>query len=159
VRNVIREIDARIPVSDIRTMDEVVKASIAEPRFAMGLLTLLGALALVLSSIGIFGIVAQVVAARSHEFGIRAALGASPAQLVMLSVRGGVTQTLVGLAAGIVSALFLTRAMRGLLEGVTPTDVPTFIAVVLVTGLVAMLATVGPARRAGKADPMTALQD
>lgn len=159
VRNVIREIDARIPVSDIRTMDEVVKASIAEPRFAMGLLTLLGALALVLSSIGIFGIVAQVVAARSHEFGIRAALGASPAQLVMLSVRGGVTQTLVGLAGGIVSALFLTRAMRGLLEGVTPTDVPTFIAVVLVTGLVAMLATVGPARRAGKADPMSALQD
>jgi predicted permease len=159
VRGIIRGMDPRIPVSDIRTMEDVVKASIAEPRFAMGLLTLFGVLALVLSAVGIFGIVAQVVAARAHEFGIRAALGASPNQLVLLSVRGGVMQTAIGIVLGTLGALVLTRAMRGLLQGVTPTDVPTFVGVIAVTALVAMVATFGPARRAARADPMQVLHE
>lgn len=159
VRGVIRGMDPRLPVSDVRTMDDVLKASIAEPRFVMGLLSLFGVLALVLSAVGIFGIVAQIVAARSHEFGIRAALGASPGQLVVLSARDGVPQTVAGLVIGVAGALALTRAMTGLLEGVTPTDVPTFVAVVLVTGSVAMLATLLPARRAARADPMQVLHE
>jgi predicted permease len=159
VRSIIRDIDPRLPVSEIRTMDDVVAGSIAAPRFAMGLLGLFGILALVLSSVGIFGIVAQLVAARQHEFGIRAALGASPRDLVALSVKGGVTQTLAGLVIGIAAALALTRVMIGLLEGVTPTDVPTFAAVVAITGVIAMMATIGPARRAAKADPMAVLHD
>lgn len=159
VRQIVQQLDPRIPVSDIRTMDDVLKASIAEPRFAMGLLTLFGVLALLLASVGIFGIVAQMVAARSHEFGIRAALGASPSSLVRLSVRDGLVQTSAGLVAGIVGALLLTRAMSGLLQGVTPTDVPTFALVLLVTAGVATLATVLPARRAARIDPMQVLHE
>jgi putative ABC transport system permease protein len=159
VRGVIRRIDPRIPVSGVRTMDDVVAASIAQPRFAMALLGLFGVLALLLSAVGIFGIVAQLVAARSHEFGIRAALGASPRNLVLLSMRGGLVQTLVGLVTGIAAALVLTRAMQGLLEGVTPTDPLTFVTVVMVTGAVALVATLGPARRASRVDPMTTLHE
>jgi predicted permease len=159
VRGIIRDLDPRMPVAEIRTMEDVVAGSIAAPRFAMSLLSLFGVLALVLSSVGIFGIVAQLVAARQHEFGIRAALGASPRELVSLSVRGGVMQTVVGLVVGVAAALALTRVMSGLLEGITPTDLPTFVTVIAVTGAIAMLATVGPARRAAKADPMAVLHD
>ena len=123
----------------------------------MSLLSLFSVVALVLSAIGIFGIVAQLVAGRMHEFGIRAALGASPKELVLLSMRGGLTQTAVGLVAGTIAALALTRLMSGLLQGVTPTDLPTFAAVVCVTGVVALVATIGPARRAAKVDPVRVL--
>ena len=157
VRATIRAMDPRLPVSEMRTMREVIRASIAEPRFAMELLALFGALALTLSAIGIFGIVSQVVASRSHEFGIRAALGATPSQLMGLSLRAGVRQAVVGLTIGVVAALLLTRAMRSLLHGVAPTDPITFALVVVVTGIVALAASAGPARRAGKMDPATVL--
>ena len=159
VRAVIREMDPRLPVSEVRTMEDVVGQSIAEPRFAMGLLGLFGVLALVLSAIGIFGIVSQVVTARSHEFGIRAALGATPRDIVMLSLGTGVRQTLAGLAVGVVAALLLTRAMTGLLHGVAPTDPITFAIVIVVTAAVAIAASVIPARRAGKADPTVVLHE
>ena len=138
-------------------MREIVNAAIGGPRFAMEALGLFGVLALVLSAIGIFGIVSQVVASRSHEFGIRAALGATPRELISLSLKTGVRQALAGLAIGIVIALVFTRAMTSMLQGVTPTDPWTFAAVVVVTGLVAVAASVGPARRAGKADPAKVL--
>jgi ABC-type antimicrobial peptide transport system permease subunit len=123
----------------------------------MEALGLFGVLALVLSAIGIFGIVSQVVASRSHEFGIRAALGATPRELVALSLRSGVRQALLGLAIGLVVALALTRTMTSMLQGVTPTDPWTFAAVILVTGAVAVAASVGPARRAGRTDPARVL--
>ena len=138
-------------------MEEILGTSIAAPRFAMQLLTGFGLMALVLSAIGIFGIVSQVVASRAQEFGIRAALGATPGDLVRLSLRTGVRQALVGLAIGIVIALVVTRAMTSMLQGVTPTDPWTFAGVVVVTGLVAVAASVGPARLAGKADPSRVL--
>ena len=159
VRAIIRDMDPRLPVSEVRTMDSIVGDSIAEPRFTMGLLSLFGILALVLSAIGIFGIVAQIVATRRHELGIRAALGATPRELVMLSLRGGVRQTLIGLVIGIVLALLLTRALSALLHGVTATDPVTFGAVLLVTTGVALLATLGPARRAGRVDPVAVLHE
>jgi ABC-type antimicrobial peptide transport system permease subunit len=112
-----------------------------------------------LSAVGVFGIVSQVVASREHEFGIRAALGASPLELVRLGVRAGVVQAAAGLALGVALALVLTRAMRSLLHGVAPTDPITFAAVVLVTGVVAVAASVWPARRAGRADPATVLHE
>ena len=140
-------------------MDQVLGASIAEPRFAMGLLGLFGALALTLSAIGIFGIVSQVVAARTYEFGIRAALGAVPQQLVSLSLRAGVAQAAAGLVIGVVLALVLTRTMTAFLHGVAPTDPVTLGGVVLVTGLVAVGASVWPARRAGRADPASVLHE
>ncbi|MGH7637964.1 MAG: ADOP family duplicated permease [Gemmatimonadaceae bacterium] len=157
VRAVIRDIDPRLPISELRTMRDIVNSAIAGQRFAMEALGLFGVLALVLSAIGIFGIVSQVVASRSHEFGIRAALGATPRDLLALSLRTGIRQALVGLALGIAVALMSTRALTGMLQGVTPTDPWTFGAVVLVTGLVAVAASVGPARRAGRTDPARAL--
>ena len=116
-----------------------------------------GVLALILSAIGIFGIVSQVVASRAQEFGIRAALGATPHELVVLSLRTGVLQTAVGLAIGIVVALILTRAMGSMLQGVKPADPLTFAIVIVVTGLVAIGASLGPARKAGRADPSRVL--
>jgi len=157
VRSIIQQLDKRLPISEIRTMRDIVNSAIAGPRFAMELLGLFGALALLLSAIGIYGIVSQVVASRSHEFGIRAALGATPSELVMLSLRTGVRQALIGLGFGVLVALLFTRAMTSLLHGVTPADPVTFAGVVLVTGIVAVAASVGPARRAGKADPARVL--
>jgi ABC-type antimicrobial peptide transport system permease subunit len=157
VRSVIRQLDPRLPISEVRTMRDIVNTAIGGPRFAMQALGLFGALALVLSAIGIFGIVSQVVASRSHEFGIRAALGATPRELVALSLRTGVRQALTGLAIGIVAALILTRALSSMLQGVTPTDAWTFAAVIFVTGAVAVAASVGPARRAGRTDPARVL--
>jgi predicted permease len=159
VRAAIRTIDPRLPVSEIRTMDEIVAESIAGPRFAMELLGIFGVLALTLSAIGIFGIVSQVVASRMHEFGIRAALGASPRALVTLSLRAGVRQALVGLAIGVAVALVLARTIASLLHGVAPTDPGTFVAVVAVTGAVAVAASVWPARRAARIDPATVLHE
>ena len=157
VRSIVKQLDPRLPVSEVRTMHDIVNAAIGGPRFAMGALGLFGVLALALSAIGIFGIVSQVVASREHEFGIRAALGATPRELIGLSLRTGVRQALAGLVIGIVIALLFTRAMTSMLQGVTPTDPWTFAAVVLVTGLVAVAASVGPARRAGRADPARVL--
>jgi predicted permease len=157
VRAIIREMDPRLPISNARTMRDIVNTAIAGPRFAMQALGMFGALALLLSAIGIFGIVSQVVASRAHEFGIRAALGATPGELVTLSLRTGVRQTIAGLAIGIGIALVLTRLMTSMLQGVTPTDPWTFGAVIVVTGLVALGASLGPARRAGKADPSRVL--
>ena len=157
VRAVIREIDARLPISEIRTMKEVINSEIAGPRFAMGALGFFGVLALTLSAIGIFGIVSQVVASRAHEFGIRAALGAAPGDLVRLCLKTGIRQAVLGLIAGIVLALVATRAMTSMLQGVTPTDPLTFAAVAVVTGVMAIGASLGPARRAGKADPAKVL--
>jgi predicted permease len=157
VRATIKQLDSRLPISEVRTMREIVNTAIGGPRFAMQALGLFGVLALVLSAIGIFGIVSQVVASRSHEFGIRAALGATPRELVALSLRTGVRQALIGLGAGIVIALVFTRAMTSMLQGVSATDPWTFMAVVVVTGLVAVAASLGPARRAAKTDPARVL--
>jgi putative ABC transport system permease protein len=157
IRSIVRQMDPRLPVANARTMRDVVNTAIAGPRFAMQALGMFGILALVLSAIGIFGIVSQVVASRAQEFGIRAALGATPGDLVRLSLRTGVRQAVAGLGIGIVIALIVTRAMTTMLQDVTPTDPWTFAGVIVVTGLVAVVASVGPARRAGKADPSRVL--
>ena len=118
----------------------------------MQLLGLFGVLALTLSAIGIFGIVAQVVASRTQEFGIRAALGATPSSLLLLSLGSGTRQAGAGLVIGVIVALALTRTMTSMLQGVTPTDPVTFASVVVVTGVVAIGASLIPARRAAKTD-------
>jgi predicted permease len=157
VRSVIREVDPRLPVSEIRTMGDVIDSAIAGQRFAMELLGLFGALALVLSAIGIYGIVSQVVASRAHELGIRAALGATPRALLKIGLRSGARQAIVGLVIGVGMALVLTRALGAMLHGVRSTDPWTFASVVLVTGIVTIMASVGPAVRAGRTDPAKVL--
>jgi len=158
VRSTVKAVDPRLPVSEVRTMRDIVNAAIGGQRFAMQTLGAFGAVALLLSAIGIFGIVSQVVASRFHEFGIRAALGATPRELMAIGLRSGLRQAMVGLGVGIVAALLLTRVLGVLLQGVSSTDPLTFIAVVAVTGLVAIVASLGPARRAGRIDPNIALR-
>jgi len=158
VRAQVRAIDPRLPVSEVRTMRDIVDAAIGGQRFAAETLGVFGFVALLLSAIGIFGIVSQVVASRLHELGIRAALGATPMDLMTMALGSGVRQAMIGLAIGVVAALMLTRVLHSLLHGVTPTDPLTFIAVVVVTGLVAVVASVAPAGRAARVDPNAVLR-
>jgi ABC-type antimicrobial peptide transport system permease subunit len=158
VRAAVKSVDARLPVSEVRTMRDIVNTAIAGQRFAMGTLAVFGIVALLLSAIGIFGIVSQVVASRFHEFGIRAALGATPRELSAIGLRSGLRQAVIGLAIGIAAALLLTRLLVSLLHGVSPSDPMTLAAVVVVTGLVALAASLGPAWRAGRIDPNVALR-
>ncbi|HEV8214880.1 MAG TPA: ABC transporter permease, partial [Gemmatimonadaceae bacterium] len=158
VRAQVRSLDPRLPVSEVRTMREIVDAAIGGQRFAAETLGLFGFVALLLSAIGIFGIVSQVVASRLHELGIRAALGATPMDLMTMALGSGLRQAMVGLAIGIVAALLLTRVLHSLLHGVTPTDPVTFGVVVVVTGLVAVIASVAPAGRAARVDPNAVLR-
>ncbi len=158
VRSAVRAIDPRLAVSDVRTMRDIVNAAIGGQRFAMQTLAVFAIVALVLSAIGIFGIVSQMVASRMHELGIRAALGATPGQLTRLGLGTGLRQAGAGLLIGILAALALTRALASMLHGVTPTDPVTFASVVVVTGAAAVIASVLPARRAGRVDPNAALR-
>jgi predicted permease len=158
IRAVVRSVDSRLAVSEVRTMRAIVDAAIGGQRFAMETLGIFGLVALVLSAIGIFGIVSQVVASRFHEFGIRAALGATPRDLMTIGLRSGLQQAATGLVVGVVAALLLTRVLHTLLHGVTATDPVTFVAVVAVTGVVTIVASLAPARRAARIDPNAALR-
>lgn len=154
----IRRLDPRLPVSEVRPFAAVLGASIAAPRFAMTLLAGFAALALVLSATGIFGVVAQAVALREKELGIRAALGARPGDLFRLAVGSGTRLAAMGIGLGLAGALGLTRFLQGLLTGVSARDPVTFGVVAVVTGAVALAACAGPARRAAGANPATALR-
>jgi predicted lysophospholipase L1 biosynthesis ABC-type transport system permease subunit len=158
VRAAVRSVDSRLAVSEVRTMRDIVDAAIGGQRFAMETLGIFGLVALLLSAIGIFGIVSQVVASRFHEFGIRAALGATPRDLMTIGLRSGLQQAATGLGVGVVAALLLTRVLHTLLHGVTATDPLTFVAVVAVTGVVTIVASLAPARRAARIDPNAALR-
>ncbi|MEP7064676.1 MAG: ABC transporter permease [Gemmatimonadota bacterium] len=157
IREQVHALDPEIPLAHVRTMDDIVRSSIAKQRFSMLLLAAFGVLALVLAVVGIYGVVAQLVAARRQEFGVRAALGASPNALVRMSLWDGVKQTGIGLAIGAAAALMLSRLLQGMLYGVSPSDPVTFGAALLLTGTVAMAASYLPARRAGRVDPVSAL--
>jgi putative ABC transport system permease protein len=147
-----------LPVSKVKSMDDVAAASFAERRFNMLLLTLFAALALVLAAVGIYGVISYAVTQRTQEIGIRMALGADRADVLKLIIRNGLVLTLLGIAIGVGGAFGLTRLMSTLLFGVTPTDKPTFIAVSAVLIFVALLACYIPARRATKVDPLIALR-
>lgn len=147
------EIRRDVPVAQIRTMDEVVSESVSTPRSTMWLLFSFAALALLLSSVGIYAVLAYTVAQRTREIGIRIALGAR-AEAILRGILGrSLVVTSVGLAVGIAGAYAATRALRTLLFQVAPHDVATFIAMPAVLLAVALLATYVPARRAARVDP------
>ncbi len=153
VRAVIRRADPRLPISEVRTMQEIVDASIAAPDFAMQLLSGFGFLALTLSAVGVFGVVAHSVAIRQQEFGIRAALGARPSELLRMALGSGFRQTAAGIAIGVGLALVTTRLLGSILQGVGTADPLTFGTVVAVTALVTLGASMVPALRAARAEP------
>ena len=151
-------IDKHQPISDIKPMGQLVTESVATPRFRTMLFVIFGALALALAAIGIFGVIAYTVARRTHEIGIRMALGAQAGDVLKLVMRQGLALALAGIAAGLAGALALTRLMKTLLFEVSATDPVTFVIVPPLLAAVAMFACWIPARRATKVDPLRALR-
>jgi predicted permease len=158
VKNTVWSFDRNLPVSEVLTMDAVVADANAQPRFEMLLLAVFAAVALALAAVGIYGVMSYSVSRRTHEIGIRLSLGASRADVLRLVVRQGMVLALAGSVAGLVGALLLSRLMTNMLYGVRPTDPIIFAGVAMVLGLVALVATYVPARRATRIDPMVALR-
>ncbi len=158
VRHAVRQVDSDQPVIQMRTMEEVISESIWRQHVSASMLGIFGAIALLLATVGIYGVLSYSVSRRTHEIGIRSALGATRRDLLRMVIGEGLLLTLLGVAAGIVAALGLTRLLTGLLYGVQPRDPLTFAALSLLLGGVAVLATYIPARRAAKVDPMAALR-
>src|SRR5262245_24539455 len=157
-RNIIQTLDPQQPVGEVRTLDNLVGNSIARQRFNTLLLAVFAAVALLLSAIGIYGVMSFSVVARTHEIGIRAALGANASNILRLVLKRGMTLALAGVAVGLLAAMVLTRLMKTLLFGVSVTDPLTFVVITLLLTLVALLACWIPARLATKVDPMIALR-
>ena len=158
VRKVVNEVDKTIPVSRVETMEHVVSQSITQPRFNLFLLGLFSAVALLLSAAGIYGVTAYTVTQRTHELGIRLALGAQVSDVLKMILGQGMAVIAVGLVLGLVAAFGLMRLLRSLLFGVGENDPATFVAITLVLFVVALVACYIPARRATKVDPLEALR-
>jgi len=157
-RNVIRDIDSSLPVSAMRTMDDVLSTAQARPRFLTMLLSLFSGVALVLAAVGIYGVISYSVAQRTSEFGIRIAMGASPVNVLGMVLRQGLILGAIGVAIGAAGALALTRLIRGLLFGISSFDPMTFIVMAAALTAVTLLACWAPARRATRVDPIVALR-
>jgi predicted permease len=158
VKNELRKLDADLPMYYIRTMQQRVDESLARRRFSMLLLAVFAGVALALATIGIYGVMAYLVNQGTREIGIRVALGATRRNIVSLVVRQGMALALSGVAIGLAGAFMLTRLIRSLLFAVEATDPVTFVGIALLLGLVALLASYIPARRASRVDPLVALR-
>jgi putative ABC transport system permease protein len=158
VQAAIHSIDRNVPISELQTMEQVVTKATGESRFYLTLLGAFAGVALVLAAVGIYGVMSYSVSRRIHEIGIRMALGAQREHVLRLVVWHGVALAIAGIAVGLAGALALTRLMSGLLYGTKPADPATFVASVLVLGLVAIVSSYIPARRAAKVEPMVALR-
>src|SRR5262249_17896965 len=158
VRRSVQEMDASEVVYNVLTMAEVVANSFAARRLSMILLSIFAALALLLACVGIYGVISYLVGQRTHEIGVRVALGAQPRDVLHLILAHGLAMALVGVVVGAVAALGLTRLMANQLFGVSAHDPLTFAAVAVLLLLVAIAACYLPARRAMNVDPMIALR-
>jgi putative ABC transport system permease protein len=154
----IRGLDANQPVSDVRTMDQVMSEWVSRSRFNTLLLGLFAALATMLSAVGIFGVMNYSVALRTRELGLRLAVGAQPRQVLLLVLKQGLVLTVLGLVVGLAAAFALTRLLSGLLFGVEAVDASTFTTISLLLVVVSLLACYLPARRAMRIDPLRALR-
>ncbi|HET7435281.1 MAG TPA: ABC transporter permease [Thermoanaerobaculia bacterium] len=154
----LHEIDPLMPVKNVATLDEMISGTMARPRFNATMLTLFAALGLLLASIGIYGVLSYSVSQRTHEMGIRMALGAEPRDVLRLVVSDGAKVAVIGVVAGLAIAFPATRIMAALLFGISATDATVFITVAATLTAVALLASYVPARRATRVDPMIALR-
>ncbi len=158
VAEILRRLDPDLPMADVRTMEQVVSESLAADRFYTVFFGAFASVALLLAAVGIYGVMSFVVAQRTHEIGLRMALGAGRRRVLLQVLREGMTTALAGTAVGALGAWFVGRAMRGMVYGVEATDPVLFIAVALVLLGAALVACLVPARRAAAVDPMVALR-
>jgi predicted permease len=158
IRKAIEGLNSENVMYDAHTMDDIISDSLAARRFSMIVLGVFAALALALSSIGIFGVISYVVSQRTHEIGIRMALGAQRSDVLRLMLGDGMKMTLIGVAIGVLAALLVTRLMQNMLFGVSAADPLTFAAVAVILSGVALLACYLPTRRAMRVDPIVALR-
>ena len=158
VRQKVRELDAALPVSTVRTMDEWVSNNAAQPRLNAILLAVFAAVAMLIASIGIYGVLAYSVNQRTQEIGLRMALGAPRGQVLRLIVREGMTVGAIGIGAGVAGALALSRVLASLVFDVPVRDPLTYVVVTASLAVVALVACVIPARKASRVDPIVALR-
>ena len=158
VQREIRSLDPNQPLSDVRTMDQVMSEWVSRSRFNTLLLGLFAGLATLLSAVGIFGVMNYSVALRTRELGLRLAIGAQPRQVLLLVLRQGLLLTVFGVLLGLAAAFALTRLLSGLLFGVEAVDVTTFTTISFLLVIVSLLACYLPARRAMRIDPLQALR-
>lgn len=158
VRYELKQMDAELPMAGIATMDQLVGDSISRSRFTMLLLGIFAAIALLLASVGIYGLIAYTVTQRTREFGVRIALGANRGDVLRLVLSHGARLALFGIGLGVLASFAITRLLATLLYGTSPTDPLTFTAVALLLALVAFVACYIPARRATRVDPIVALR-
>jgi putative ABC transport system permease protein len=158
VREQVQSVDPALPVSGAQTLSETVSASLSERRFTMEIVALFALTALLLAALGIYGVISYMVSERTHEIGIRIALGAGRRTIQQMVLRQGLGLAIAGAAVGLVGAAVVSRLMAGLLYGVRPTDPLTFAGVALLLIGVALLACYVPARRAMRVDPLVALR-
>jgi putative ABC transport system permease protein len=157
-RNELQQLDPEQPMAGVATMDELLSGSLSRSRFTMLVLAVFAALALILASVGIYGVIAYSVTQRTQEFGIRMALGANRRDVLRLVLGQGTRLTLLGIGLGVVAALIVTRLMATLLYGISASDPLTFTAVALLLAAIALAACYIPARRATRVDPIVALR-
>jgi putative ABC transport system permease protein len=158
VRAQLNETDPSLPLADVRLMEDVLTRAQARPRFLTLLLSLFSVVALAIATVGIYGVVSYSVARRTKEFGLRMVLGAQGGDVLGLVMKQGAVMVTIGIVAGLVTALALTRLMASLLFGVTATDLPTFAGVTVLLFVVALAACYLPARRATRVDPIKTLR-
>jgi len=158
VRQIVRESDPALAVTNIRTMTDIVRTSVAPARASMLLVTLFAGIAMVMAAVGVFGVMSYAVNLRVREMGIRLALGARPAEVRRMIVRDGLKYALAGVVLGLGGAAWLTRTMRAMLFEVRPGDPLTLAAVAIALLAVATLACYIPARRATRVDPLVVLR-
>ena len=151
-------VDRQLPVARIRTLEDVLSEATARQNFNMLLLTIFAGLALLLAAIGIYGVMSYAVEQRTHEIGIRMALGAGTSDMLRLVVGQGMLLAAIGVIAGLLASFALTRLFTRMLYGIKPTDPLTFAAMAVVLSFIAFLASYIPARRATKVDPVIALR-
>ena len=158
VRQQIYALEVKEPISNVETMEQLLARSVASRRFQMSLFGVFAAMALLLAAVGVYGVIAYSVSRRTHEIGIRMALGARRRDVLLMVVRQGMTLALVGVSIGLVAALWLTPVLKGLLFGLSATDPPTFLLIAALLLGVAFMACYLPARRATRVDPLAAIR-
>jgi ABC-type antimicrobial peptide transport system permease subunit len=159
MREAVRSVDPELPISAVKTMDDLIEQSVGQRKLSMMLLSLFSGIALVLASIGIYGVMSYSVTQRSRELGVRIALGARQSDVLRLVLRQGMSLALIGIAIGVGAALLLTRLIQSQLFGVGASDPLTFVAVAVLLGGTALIANLVPALRAMRVDPAVVLRE